>query len=150
MAKKREEVKYLGQVRWRTRMQIERHTQRVSFDINRERVDRHRQIDSKYCMKDGNQKEKKLRGFVCAYHPAAPDSNPKHTIYAIYKLYYWNCIEKINNKRPGLAHFFKKKRRSEFFMQEVRQLRVRKRDFLISCCNFLTMGQQLINRQWRI
>ena len=25
-----------------------------------------------------------LRGFVCAYHPAAPGSNPKHTIYAFF------------------------------------------------------------------
>ena len=51
----------------------------------------------------------KLRGFICAYHPAAPGSNPKHTIYAFFNLYYWNCIKKItkvNKKRPGLAHFF--------------------------------------------
>ena len=49
--------------------------------------------------------------FVCAYHSAAPGSNPKHTIYAFFNLYYWNCIEKItkiNKKRPGLAHFLKK------------------------------------------
>ena len=49
----------------------------------------------------------KIRGFVCAYHPAAPGSNPKHTIYAFFNLY-WNCNEnrtKINKKRPGLAHF---------------------------------------------
>ena len=46
--------------------------------------------------------------FVCAYHPAAPGSNPNHTIYAFFNMYYWNCIEKItriNKKRPGLAHF---------------------------------------------
>ena len=51
-----------------------------------------------------------LRGFVCAYHPAAPGLDPKHTIYAFFNLY-WNCNEKrtkINKKRPGLAHFFKK------------------------------------------
>ena len=46
-----------------------------------------------------------LRGFVCAYHPAASGSNPKHTIYA-----FSICIEvnekrtKINKKRPGLAY----------------------------------------------
>ena len=27
------------------------------------------------------------RGFVCAYHPAAPSLNPIHTIYAFYNLY---------------------------------------------------------------
>ena len=39
----------------------------------------------------------------------SPGLNPKHTIYAFFNLYYWNCIEKItkiNKKRPGLAHFF--------------------------------------------
>ena len=48
-------------------------------------------------------------GFVCAYHPAAPGSNLKHTIYAFFNLY-WNCNEKrtkINKKRPGLAHLKK-------------------------------------------
>ena len=29
----------------------------------------------------------KLFGFVCAYHPAARGSNPKHTIYAFFNLY---------------------------------------------------------------
>ena len=57
------------------------------------------------------KKCKKNSGFVCVYHPAAPCSNPKHTIYAFFNLYYWNWNEKrtkINKKRPGLAHFFKK------------------------------------------
>ena len=38
-----------------------------------------------------------------------PGSNPMHTIYAFFNLY-WNCNEKrtkINKKRPGLARFFK-------------------------------------------
>ena len=41
--------------------------------------------------------------FSCAYHPAAPGSNPNHTIYTFFNLYYWNCNEKrtkINKKRP--------------------------------------------------
>ena len=36
---------------------------------------------------------------------------PKHTGYTFFNLYYWNCIKKItkiNKKRPGLVHFFKK------------------------------------------
>ena len=51
-----------------------------------------------------------LRGYVCVYHPAAAGSNPKHTIYAFFNLYYWNCIEeimKINKKRQGLAQIKK-------------------------------------------
>ena len=53
-----------------------------------------------------------LCGLVYTYHPATPGSNSKHNIYAFFNLYYWNCIEKnmeINKKRPGLAHFFKKR-----------------------------------------
>ena len=49
---------------------------------------------------------------------AAPGSYPKHTIYAFFNLYYWNCIQKttkINKKRPGLAHFFKKRTEHVFF-----------------------------------
>ena len=34
-----------------------------------------------------------LRGFVCTYHPAAPGSNPKHTIYA-----FSICIEVVTRK----------------------------------------------------
>ena len=30
----------------------------------------------------------KLVAPVCAYHPAAPGSNPKHTIYTFFNLYY--------------------------------------------------------------
>ena len=29
----------------------------------------------------GPQQLPQLSGFVCAYHPVAPGSNPKHTIY---------------------------------------------------------------------
>ena len=39
---------------------------------------------------------------------ASPGSNPKHTIYAFFNLYNWNCNEKrtkIYKKRPGMAHF---------------------------------------------
>ena len=46
---------------------------------------------------------------VCDYQYAAMGSNPKHTIYAFFNLY-WNCNEKrmqINKKRPGLAHLKK-------------------------------------------
>ena len=47
--------------------------------------------------------------FVCAYHPAAPGSNPKHTNYAFFNLYYWNCNgkrTKINKKRPEKSNPF--------------------------------------------
>ena len=48
-------------------------------------------------------REPYLRGFVCASHPAALGSNPKHTSYAFFNLY-CTCMEKrtkINKKRPG-------------------------------------------------
>ena len=50
-----------------------------------------------------------LSGFICAYHPAAPGSNPKHTIYAFFNLYR-NCNEKRTKikKRPGLPIFKKR------------------------------------------
>ena len=38
-----------------------------------------------------------LCGLVCAYHPAAPGSNPKHAIYAFFTLYYCN-IEIVMRK----------------------------------------------------
>ena len=40
-----------------------------------------------------------LRGFVCACHPAATGSNPMHTIYAFFNLYYWSCNEKRMKKQ---------------------------------------------------
>ena len=50
-----------------------------------------------------------LSGFVCAFHPAAPGSIPKHTIYAyVYMLISELChVEKtkINKEKLGLAHF---------------------------------------------
>ena len=42
----------------------------------------------------------------CAYHPAAQCSNPKHTIYAFFNLYYWNCNEirtKITKREAGIG-----------------------------------------------
>ena len=48
-----------------------------------------------------------LCGIICTYHPAAAGSNPKHTFYALFNLYYRNCNEKrmkISKNRPGLAH----------------------------------------------
>ena len=45
----------------------------------------------------------------CQHLPScAAVLNPKHTIYALLNLYYWNCNKKrtkINKKRPGLDHF---------------------------------------------
>ena len=41
------------------------------------------------------------------FHSAAPGSSPKHTIYAfinLLKCVMWK-MTKINEKRPGLAHF---------------------------------------------
>ena len=67
-----------------------------------------------YCIE---KTETKL-GFICAYHLAAPGSNPKHTIYTFFNLYYWNCDEKrtkINKKRPGLAHFKKRMQMTDFY-----------------------------------
>ena len=56
-----------------------------------------------------------LSGVVCAYHFAVLGSSPKHTIYAF--IIYSICAigichvksTKINKKRPGLAHLFKKR-----------------------------------------
>ena len=61
-----------------------------------------------------------LSGFVCAYHPAAPSSSPKHAIYAfsfIVFVLYLSCEKNENKqkKRPGLAHLKKKNsRRGQF------------------------------------
>ena len=46
-------------------------------------------------------------------HPATTGSNPKHTIYAFFDSYYWNCNEKktkINKKSPALAQLKKQVR----------------------------------------
>ena len=51
-----------------------------------------------------------LLGIICAYHPAAMGSNPKHTIYAFFNWYYWNCNEKrtkIKEKEVGIGPFLK-------------------------------------------
>ena len=52
-----------------------------------------------------------LCGMVRAYHPVAVDSNPKHTIYAFFNLYYLNCNEKRTKKQKeaGNGLFFLKK-----------------------------------------
>ena len=51
-------------------------------------------------------------GFVCAFHPAVPGSNPKHTIYAFSILYYiCHCIEerkKNTQKEARFGQYFKK------------------------------------------
>ena len=57
----------------------------------------------------------RLCGFVRANLPAAPVSNPKHTTYNFFDLYYWNCncnwywhwTNKITKKRPVLAHILR-------------------------------------------
>ena len=48
--------------------------------------------------------------WICLSHPSAPGLSPKHIIYAFFNLYcsnfifvIWN-VERINKKRPGLAH----------------------------------------------
>ena len=54
-------------------------------------------------------KKTQLRGFVCAYHPAATGSNPKHTIYTFFNLY-CDCNEKKNEnkqKEAGIGPFLK-------------------------------------------
>ena len=42
----------------------------------------------------------------------SPCSNPNHTIYTVFNLYYWDCNEKrtkINKKDAGIGPFLKKK-----------------------------------------
>ena len=40
-----------------------------------------------------------LRGFVCAYYPAAPRLNPKETIYDFFNLYCCNCYFKEKRRK---------------------------------------------------
>ena len=40
------------------------------------------------------QNKHQIHGFIWAYHSVAAGSNPKHTIYAYFNLYYWNCNQK--------------------------------------------------------
>ena len=49
----------------------------------------------------------KLGGFVCAFHPAAPGSSPKQTIYTFINLL--NSVRRKNKKRPGLGRLKKEK-----------------------------------------
>ena len=54
-----------------------------------------------------------LRGFICAYHPAAPGSNPKHTIYAFFQFVLDMCWEGNEHKQKrgrDWPIFFKKKK----------------------------------------
>ena len=50
-----------------------------------------------------------LSGFVCAYHPAAPGSSPKHSIYTfsfIEFVQYLSCEKKENKqKEAGFGPF---------------------------------------------
>ena len=52
-----------------------------------------------------------LRGFVYTYHPAAPGSNPKHTIIAFFmlKLKLYCCLDekrsKIKGKEAGIGPY---------------------------------------------
>ena len=45
-----------------------------------------------------------LCGFVCAYHPAAPGSNPKHAIFAFFTLYECNIEIVMRKGEKVLAH----------------------------------------------
>ena len=51
-------------------------------------------------------------GFVCAFHPAAPGSSPKHTIYAFFNLYLsfeLECERDENKqKEAGIGPFLNK------------------------------------------
>ena len=47
-----------------------------------------------------------LRGFICAYHPAAPGSIPKHSIYTFFNLYRENNENKL--KEAGIGPFKKR------------------------------------------
>ena len=44
-----------------------------------------------------------LSGIVCAFHPAAPGSRPKHTIYAFINLNFWiaSCGKDENKKKEA-------------------------------------------------
>ena len=68
-----------------------------------------------------NREPPQLSGFICTFHPAAPGSSPKHTIYAfsfyIVQIVYichsnWNVKRtKSSKKRPGMAQFYKIRKR---------------------------------------
>ena len=50
-----------------------------------------------------------LSGFVCAYHPAAPGSSPKHTIYGfIVFVLYLSCEKDENKQKEAGFGLFKK------------------------------------------
>ena len=49
-----------------------------------------------------------LSGFVCIFHPAAPGSSPKHTIYAFSNLF-MNCVvwkDENKQKEAEIGPFF--------------------------------------------
>ena len=51
----------------------------------------------------------KLSGFVYAYHPATPGSNPKHTIDAFIIVLYLSCEKDENKQKEAVfGPFFKK------------------------------------------
>ena len=59
-----------------------------------------------------NGRTPQLSGSVGAFHPADPDSNPKHTMYT----YQFLCHVKrttINKKRSGLAHIEKRMQKKQ-------------------------------------
>ena len=68
-----------------------------------------------------------LRGFVCAYHPTAPGSNPKHTIYAFFNLD-WDCggkRKKIKQKRVRDWPIFLKKEKEQLqYLQTMKICRI--------------------------
>ena len=48
----------------------------------------------------------KVRGSICSYYPAAPDSNPKHKINTLQLIFKLCC--KNDEKEVGVVHSFKK------------------------------------------
>ena len=49
-----------------------------------------------------------LRGFACAYHPAASGLNPNHTIYVLFQFVteLWCERTKISEKEAGICKYF--------------------------------------------
>ena len=94
-----------------------RETKGVRSFRSKTRLDKDEPKLSSMAAKHDNYKEvlPQLSGFVCAYHPAAPGSSPKRTIYALSLSSQVGaipiCLEKrikINKKMPGLTHFLQK------------------------------------------
>ena len=59
-----------------------------------------------------NVKLAAIAQWFCLRLPSCgPGSNPEHTIYAYFNLYFWNCDEKrtkINEKEAGIGPFLKR------------------------------------------